>query len=1009
MDRRAYNEQYYKEKAKLNPEQQLAIETIEGPVIVLAGPGTGKTQVIAFRIAEILQKTDVSPRNILALTFTESGVTAMRQRLVSLMGVSAYAVGIYTFHGFANRVINDAGAEFYKTHSLDPIDEVTQLRLVMQLIDKQNNPLLRPFRAPHWYVKPVVHAIKSLKNEGVSPDLLRELCQETIAELESNEDSIVKSGKTKGELKQTVKDKIKHFQRTLVLADIFEQYEIELAERGFYDYEDMILFVVQSFRDNPGLKAKYQEQFQYILVDEYQDTNNAQNTLIRVLSDYFPNPNLFVVGDDKQSIYRFQGASMANLLRFREWYSEAKIISLRQNYRSGQVILDNAHSLIGYNEEQLSKVLPEIETELTGQSPNSAVTFLPFATFDNEALGVVHKIKHLLDAGTPASEIAIIYRENREADAFTDLLTRQGIAFHLESGSNVLNDPEVRQLINLLELANEPDNEIALFKYLHAPYSGADTTDLIVLGRYRKKNKTSWPQLLESETPPETETPLKNWAQLKVIKSKTEEWHRHQTQHNLGDTAEHIFLTSGLLEYVMSQKDHLQRLHRVRCFFEEIKCIMTATPYATLKDLFEVLDIRQTYNLALTCLPLIERSDNAIRLMTAHRSKGLEFEYVFIPHFYDGLWCNSRKHDSIKLPESIVLHHHTSDEQNTEEDRRLFYVALTRAKKEVFISASDMDSANKKLIPCQFLEELNNVEVATSKEEGLMSVTEFFTPAKTHFIEETSRAYLIETVTKQAITPTGLNTYLACPQEYLYKSVYCIPGVREPYQAYGTAIHKALELWGDWSTGTRDSYSVADILSVFDETLIKEGLTKNEVENFRQLGHSVLTTYYERYKDSWVPPLLAEYNFSAHNVMLDGKIPITGTLDKVEPIKGSNFVRVIDFKTGRVRSRNEIEGKTAAGDLDYKRQLIFYTILAESDPAFTFKVGETCIAFIDDDLKFTVETFEITREEKEEVKQLIRSVYNEITQLHFDHTTHKKRYSSDSSERSLCEVLGYGS
>ncbi len=1002
---RVINQKYHDEKAKLNPEQRLAVETIEGPVMVLAGPGTGKTQVLAFRVAEILQKTDLSPRNILALTFTESGVTAMRQRLASLIGVEAYAVGVYTFHGFANRIINDAGAEFYKTHSLDPIDEVTQLRLVMELVDAQDNVLLRPFRAPHWYVKPIMNAIKSIKNEGVSPDHLRDLCRQEIESLTNTEGSLSKTGKNKGGLKESVKGQIKQLERTLALADIFERYETELAERGFYDYEDMILFVMKSFRDNASLKAKYQEQFQYILVDEYQDTNNAQNTLVRVLADFFASPNLFVVGDDKQSIYRFQGASMANLLNYREWYPQAKLISLRHNYRSGQIILDNADSLIRHNQEQLDVIIPELETQLIAEHSNSTLSFTPYTTFDKEVMGITYQIKKLLEQGVKASQIAIIYRENREAESFIDVFNRQGISFHLEAGTNVLRDPDVEQLINLLKLAENPDDDTAFFYYLHTPYSQVATTDLVTLSRWRKHNTSTWVELINGELP-QTDIPLQSWDLVKNLRTKVENWHRFGNQRNLGDAVEFILMDSGLLNFIMTQTDHLQRLHRLRCFFDEIKKIMTAVQFAKLKDLFEVIYIRERYNLTLTCLPLIERSDDAIRLMTAHRSKGLEFEHVFIPHFYDGLWSNSRRHDTITLPAGIVPHHHVTSEQETQEDRRLFYVALTRAKKSVSLSSSELDADNKKLIPCQFLSELGDVTLLEPNINEQLPLQDFFSPINTRFVEDTSQAYLKEIVTKQAITPTGLNTYLTCPLEYLYKNVYAIPGIREPYQSYGTAIHKALELWGDWSNGTRTTYDIQDILSVFDEILLKEGLTEREISGFKQLGHDVLRAYYEKHREIWVPPLAAEYNFTPHKVMLDGKIPITGTLDKIEPIKGSTMVRVVDFKTGKVRSRNDIEGKTASSDGDYKRQLVFYTILAESDPIFNFKIGEVAIAFLDDDKKFTVECFEITRQEKEEVKELICSIYNEITSLHFDHTPHKKRFGND--ERSLCDFLRYG-
>lgn len=989
------------EKAKLNPEQRQAVETIDGPVMVLAGPGTGKTQVLALRIAEILLQTDATPRNILALTFTESGVTAMRERLVSLIGVTAYGVGIYTFHSFANRVITESGAEFYKSHSLDPIDDIAQLKLIIALIDELNNEKLRPTRAPYFYVKPILHALKSLKNEGISPDRLRELCHTERDALLADPASITKTGKNKGDLKQTVKTQLERLERSLVLADIYERYITHLTENGLYDYEDMILFVVQSFQNNKDLLAKYQEQFQYILVDEYQDTNNAQNTLVRLLSDYFENPNIFVVGDDKQSIYRFQGASMTNLLNFREWYPMAQTISLRQNYRSGQPVLDAAHVLIQNNQEQLSHILPEIHSDLTAQNLEGSVSFTSYATDDKEAMGVVEKIKQLLSQGVPASEIAIIYRENKEAQVFSDLLSRHGIAYHLESGNDILKDPDVRQLLTLLELAKDPDNEPALFRYMYAPYSGILTTDLLAASRIKKQQRISWTTLLSAPEAPDHTPPLQ-WEDFQLLRAKVASWHRHAQNNNLGDTVEHIFIDSGLLNFIMQQANHIERLHRLRCFFDEVKHLMTSVPFATLDHLFERLTIRQTYNLPLIAAPFAERSDNAIRLMTAHKSKGLEFMYVFIPHFHDGRWSNTHKHDLIPLPRGIVKHHEVTDEQETEENRRLFYVALTRAKKAVYLSCAELDANNKKIMPCQFLTEIESIQVEPPTPSSLVSLSDFFSPVKTLFVEETSRAYLQSIVAKQPLTPTGLNTYLMCPLEYLYKDIYAIPGVREPYQAYGTAVHKALELWGNWSKSGDVEYNVNSILGVFTETLIKEGLTQSELDRFLKLGQDVLGDYYDHFASEWVAPLATEYSFTPHSVILEGKVPITGKFDKIEPIKGSKLVRVVDYKTGRVRSRNEIEGNTASSDGDYKRQLVFYCVLAEADPFFPYTIGEAALTFIDDHKKFTTEIFEITKQEKDELRQLIHAIHKEILSLNFEHTPHKKQFGDGES---LCDLL----
>lgn len=238
--------------------------------------------------------------------------------------------------------------------------------------------------------------------------------------------------------------------------------------------------------------------------------------------------------------------------------------------------------------------------------------------------------------------------------------------------------------------------------------------------------------------------------------------------------------------------------------------------------------------------------------------------------------------------------------------------------------------------------------------------------------------------------------------EYLYKEVYCIPGVREPFQAFGTAVHKALELWGNWSKTAGQEYSVKSVMSVFAETLVKEGLTEDEVLRYRKLGESILTAFWEEHAATWIPPLATEYSFTPHNVLLDGVIPITGKIDKIEPIKGSKQVRVIDFKTGRARSRREILGETAGSDGDYMRQLVFYAVLAESDPFFPYTIGEVSLWFIDDQKKFTQEVFEISKEQKDDLRQLIRSVSKEINLLHFDHTPHKDKFGIGES---LCDLL----
>lgn len=986
---------YQTELKKLNPEQRQAVELIDGQVMVLAGPGTGKTQVVALRIATILLQTDVNARSILALTFTESGVKAMRERLVGLIGPAAYQVAIYTFHGFANRVINESGIEFYKNHTLEQIDDIGQFHVISKILDGGSFPILRSVRSPYYYVSSIISAIKSLKNENVTPQSLRNLAQETITTLTDNPESIAKTGKNKGQLKQSVVTKLTQQQKNLELAEVYEAYQLELDRSGRYDYEDMILFVLDKFRANSDLLASYQERFLYILVDEYQDTNNAQNMLVKLLTEGVESPNIFVVGDDKQSIYRFQGASTANIINFKSWYPQATVISLVQNYRSGQPILDVAHSLISYNTTQLGNS-SNFKTKLVAQTPRATVAVTSYSSPDQEALGVISSIEREIKSGTAPSEIAIIYRKNREAEALANLLARKGIPFVLEAGVDVLADSDVRQLINLLHVTHNPDDNEAVFRYLHASYSPVTSLDLILFNRSESGESESQ---FERLTSPKLEKLAVDKESFFQAKTNIETWHAHAGTHSLADTVEFILNHSGLLASIVQQSDSLERLNRLRSFYDDVKRLTIDEPDSGLTALFNRIDLRQRYHINLIASPLVESHIGAIRLMTAHKSKGLEFTSVYIPNCIEGNWSNGQTRTTIQLPEGIVPTVTSSEE--IEEERRLFYVALTRAKQRLQISYANYSESAKPLTPSQFIAELGD-GISLQTPDSIESPVTFFTPIKPDFVTESSRLVLQEIVQNQPLSPTSINTFLTCPAEYCYKHVYRVPGVRQPAQAYGTAIHRALEEWGKWRKGGR-AFTPADVLKIFDSSLYDQGLTKRERETFAHLGHTVLNQYLEKVDASLPAPLAVEYSFGPHQVLLNQSVPITGKLDAIEPIAGSNKVRVIDYKTGSVRSRNEIEGKTESSDGDYKRQLVFYSLLAESDPSFPYTIGEVELRFIDDDCKFTTETFVITPEERRELASLIESIYGEITALNFHHTPHKFKFGQGES---LCDILG---
>lgn len=421
----------------LNAEQKRAVDTIDGSVMVVAGPGTGKTQILTLRIANIIDKTDTEPENILALTFTESGVYAMRKRLVEMIGSLAYRVGIYTFHSFSNDIIKNNPEEFPRIIGARAITDVDQIAIIEDIITRTELENLKPFGDSFHYVRIILQKISDLKREGVTPYEFKKIVDKEQTRFEQDDEKFHTKGRFLGKMKNAYLNQEKKIKKNRELAYIYQVYQEELASRKMYDFNDMIVEVLHALRGNQDLLLRLQEKHQYVLVDEHQDTNNAQNKILELLVNFHENPNLFVVGDEKQSIYRFQGASIENFFYFKHLYPQAELITLKQNYRSTQTILDSAHSL-----------LPG-ESELQANTTYKAkpISVATLETSSQELVWLAEKIESLIQEGVEAHEIAILYRNNYHAFPVVDILTKKGISSVIESDQNLFEDKNIIQFL----------------------------------------------------------------------------------------------------------------------------------------------------------------------------------------------------------------------------------------------------------------------------------------------------------------------------------------------------------------------------------------------------------------------------------------------------------------------------------------------------------------------------------------------------------------------------------
>src|SRR4030095_13180471 len=452
INRDRLNQKFRQEYEKLNPEQRKAVDQIEGPVMVIAGPGTGKTQILASRIGKILLETDSFPENILCLTYTDAGVVAMRKRLLSFIGPDAYKVHIYTFHAFCNEVIEDNLNLFEKT-ALDPVSDRERIELFKELIDSfPKNHLLKRYRGDVYFeINNLQQLFSAMKREGWTPGYINERIDEYITSLTTRDDFIYKRKFKECNAGDLKKDKIEEEkerkEKLRAAVNEFDRFQQMMAEKKRYDFDDMINWVIKAFEENKNLLANYQERFLYVLVDEYQDTSGTQNRIVELLINYWEKPNVFVVGDDDQSIYRFQGANVENMINFADSYKKDMLtVVLTNNYRSTQLILDISKTLIDRNTERLVEKLPGLSKDLRSSHRYiSTLTHLPiikeYETQRLEMIDITLQVQKLLAEEIPAGEIAIIYKENKYGEELAQYLKLKNIPVYTKRNINILELP----------------------------------------------------------------------------------------------------------------------------------------------------------------------------------------------------------------------------------------------------------------------------------------------------------------------------------------------------------------------------------------------------------------------------------------------------------------------------------------------------------------------------------------------------------------------------------------
>lgn len=996
----------------LNEQQKKAVDTIEGPVMVIAGPGTGKTQILGARIGKLRLETDTLPENILCLTYTDAGVVAMRKRLLSFIGPDAYKVNICTFHAFCNDVIQDNLSLFEKT-SMDPISDLERIGLLKELIDAfpKNHPLKRYRGDVYYEINNLQQLFSNMKREGWTPDFINKAIGLYLIDLPNREEFIYKRNQgtyKKGDLKENkIAEETEKMEKLRAAVNEFSRFQQMMRARNRYDFDDMINWVIEVFTNNKNLLARYQEQYQYILVDEFQDTSGTQNQLVQLLISYWDEPNIFVVGDDDQSIYRFQGANVENMQEFADKFVKSlHTVVLTSNYRSTQPILDVSKTLIDRNNERLVNKIPGLSKALVASNTNinqlkDQPIIHEYGNPRHEMIHITLLIKELINKGIQPGHIAVIYRENKYGEELARYFQQKNIPVYSKRSVNILHEPIAQQLLNILSyLAAEHDipfgGDEMLFEILHYNWFKIPPIEIAKLSaevadRRFGDHKTSLRQLIaEKLHGPLPDLFSKEIPGLRKAQTAIEQLINDVSNVTLQQLFENIIREAGVLGYIMNSPDKHWLLQLLTGLFDFIKEETHRNPKLSLQELVNIFELMEKEGLA---LPLVRvgGTDLAVNLLTAHGSKGLEYEYVFVAGCNSSNWEKKRRPGGgYSMPDTIFASQPAHSEE--EELRRLFYVAITRAAKQLYISFAKTNKDGKDIEPSMFIAEIReehaipNTEIRLDHtiidEFAILALDKELAPE----IEKIEAGFITQILDKFVMNVTALNNYLKCPLQFYFSNLVRVPSGKSEATEFGSAVHYALQLL--FQKMQKNDQIFPDKTEFFADfkwymTRHRENFTKEQFSRRMEQGEDVLQQYYDRYINEWNRIIAVETNI--RNVIVKG-IPLKGKLDKLE--FDGRQVNVVDYKTGDaergLKKLNPPNEKDPNGG-DYWRQAVFYKILVDNYPSKNWEAVSAEFDFIEPDKKkgYIKEKRVITPADITTVSEQIETVWQKIQNREF--------------------------
>lgn len=900
----------------LNHEQKMAVEHEGGPLLIIAGAGTGKTTVITERIKWLIVKEKANPSEILALTFTDKAACEMEERVDMAMPYGYVNMWISTFHSFCDRLLRDEAVNI----GLDPgyrlINETESTRILKDNLFKLELDYFRPLGNPTKFITSMLQHFSRLKDEDISPLEYLDWAQKQMAKVNrENQEEFINS------------------KKYLELAKAYRDYEELKVKESVMDFSDLISNTLKLFRERKDIVREYRQKFKYILIDEFQDTNIAQYELIKLLAPPEGRPNLTVVGDDNQSIYKFRGAAVSNILSFKKDYPQAKTVVLNLNYRSTQTILDGAYRLIKFNDPDTLEATLGISKKLVSvrEIKGRPIEFFWEERVEDEAEKVAKTIRKIAEKNKYQwSDFAILVRANNQAEPFGRALYREGIPYQFLGPGMLYKQEEIKNLIAYLKVLNDPLDSVAFYKVLSLDIfeiTGRDLTGVVIFSR--RYNFSLFEAVEKLVAFWFEKKPLDNYyngvpfisekskIQLqKIIKMIC----RHLElvdKETAGQILYYFLEDSGLLRKMVnfgSEKEE-REAQNISKFFEKLKTYEMEHEDASVQAVVDWIDL----SLELGESPLATNIDwtenNAVNILTVHSSKGLEFDNVFLVNLTSQRFPTMERKEKIPIPEVLIKEVLPKGDFHLEEERRLFYVGATRARDNLFLTAANYYGTGKraKKISPFVIEILGEERIKKTrekkKEEEQLSLFSWRKTAETsqNFNKKYSVSYL---------SYSQIQTFERCPLHYKLKYILKIPTPASSALSFGIAVHNTFRDFYQWVVD-KGKADLRIFLDLYKKNWLVEGYTsrKHEQTAFAK-GKKYIEEYFEKYFSLKKLPIGLEVPFS---FPVKPGLNFVGKIDRIDKLPDGR-IEIIDYKTGeKVPSQKEV-------DLD--RQLTFYALAA---------------------------------------------------------------------------------